>query len=94
MRSKVNFADVVVAQHSGVSCVWGVVGSTVVDWAASWEGQTRLQPVFFDKSPGAVLQLLTARRRKQHEGRMDDSNTETIVKADYRNHGAVVLLPF
>lgn len=48
MRSEVNLADVVVAQYSGVSCVRGVVSSTVVDGAARGEGQARLQPVFFD----------------------------------------------
>lgn len=42
MRPKVDFADVVVAQHRGVSCVGGVVGSTVVDGAAGGEGQTCL----------------------------------------------------
>lgn len=55
MRSKVNFADIIIAQHGRVSCVWGIVGSTVVDGAASGEGQTCLQPIFFDKPPGAVL---------------------------------------
>lgn len=64
MRSKVNFADVVVAQHRGVSRVGGVVGSAVVDGAASGEGQAGLQPVFFDEPPGAVLQLLTATNRQ------------------------------
>lgn len=42
MRSKVNFADVVVAQHSRVSGVWGVVGCAVVDGAACGESQARL----------------------------------------------------
>lgn len=82
MCSKVNFADIVVAQHRGVSCVWGVVGSTVVDGAAGGEGQACLQPVFFDEPPGAVLQLLTARNRKQHKGTMDNRNNETVVRAD------------
>lgn len=66
MRPKVNLADVVVAQHSGVSCIGGVVSSTVVDGAAGGESQACLQPVFFDEPPGAVLQPLTARSRKQH----------------------------
>lgn len=75
--SKVNFADIIVAQYGGVSCVWGVVGSTVVNWAAGGEGQTSLQPIFFDELPGAVFQLLTA-----------ESNTklwqahETVVRPD------------
>lgn len=65
VRPKVNLADVVVAQHSGVSCVGGVVSSTVVDGAAGGESQACLQPVFFDEPPGAVLQPLTAGSRKQ-----------------------------
>lgn len=73
MRSKVNFADVVVAQHGGVSCVWGVVGSTVVDGAAGRKGQTCQKPVFFDEPPGTVLQLLTARDREQYKGTTDEA---------------------
>lgn len=65
VRPKVNLADVVVAQHSGVSCIGGVVSSTVVDGAAGGESQACLQPVFFDEPPGAVLQPLTAGSRKQ-----------------------------
>lgn len=60
MSSKVNLADVVVAQHRGVSRVGGVVGSAVVDGAAGGKGQAGLEPVLFDEPPGAVLQLLTA----------------------------------
>lgn len=60
VSSEVDLADVVVAQHSGVSCVWRVVGSTVVDGAASGKGQAGLEPILFDEPPGAVLQLLTA----------------------------------
>lgn len=60
VSSEVNLADVVIAQHSGVSGVWRVVGSTVVDGAASGKGQAGLEPVLFDEPPGAVLQLLTA----------------------------------
>lgn len=63
VSSEVNLADVVVAQHSGVSCVWRVVGSTVVDGAAGGEGQAGLEPVLVDEPPGAVLQLLTAEVR-------------------------------
>lgn len=59
MRSKVNLADVVVAQYGRVSSVGGIVSGAVVDGAAGGEGQTCLQPVFFDEPPGAVLQLLT-----------------------------------
>lgn len=68
MCSKVDFADIVVAQHSGVSCVRGVVGGTVVDGAAGGESQACLKPVFFDELPGAVFQLLTASKREQHRG--------------------------
>lgn len=64
MRSKVNFADVVVAERGGVSCVGGVVRRTVVDGAAGGEGQACAQPVLFDESPGAVLKLLTDRSTK------------------------------
>lgn len=63
--SKVNLADVVVAQHRGVSCVWRVVGSTVVDGAAGGKGQAGLEPVLLDEPPGAVLQLLTAEKRQE-----------------------------
>lgn len=99
MRPKVNFADVVVAQHSGVSGVGGVVGSTVVDGAAGWEGQAGFQSVFFDELPGAVLQPLTGRSRKQHKGTMDGSNNELIVRADNasgrgKNHKAALRLSF
>lgn len=48
VSSKVNLADVVVAQHSGVSRVGGVVSSTVVDGAAGGKGQAGLEPVLFD----------------------------------------------
>lgn len=62
VSSKINLADVIVVQHSGVSCVWRVVGSTVVDGAASGEGQAGLEPILFDEPPGAVLQLLAAEK--------------------------------
>lgn len=78
VRSKVNLADVVVAKHRGVSCVWGVVGGAVVDGAASGEGQARLQSVLFDQPPGAVLQLLTARDTNQHERTSEDKSNGTI----------------
>lgn len=64
MRPKVNLADVVVAQHRGISGVGGIVSSTVVDGAASGEGQSRLQPVLLDESPGAVLQPLAASHKE------------------------------
>lgn len=59
MCAEVDFADVIKAQYSGVACVWGVVSSTVVNGAAGGECQARMQPIFLDESPGAVLQLLT-----------------------------------
>ena len=68
MRSKVNFADVVVAQHGGVSRVGGVVGSAVVDGAAGGEGQACLQPVLSDELPGAVLEPLAARDKSGWQG--------------------------
>lgn len=68
MSSKVNLADVIVAQHGGVSGIGGVVGRAVVDGAAGGKGQAGLQPVLLDEPPGAVLQLLTAGGRQQQAG--------------------------
>lgn len=65
VRPKVDLADVVVAQHRGVSGVGGVVSSTVVDGAAGGEGQARLQPVLLDEPPGAVLQPLAGSHRQR-----------------------------
>lgn len=67
MRPKVDLADVVVAQHRGVSGVGGVVSSTVVDGAAGGEGQARLQPVLLDEPPGAVLQPLAGSQRQNKD---------------------------
>lgn len=77
VSSEVNLADVVVAQHSGVSCVWRVVGSTVVDGAASGKGQAGLEPILFDELPGAVLQLLTA------ENGQEQRDYGTLVRGRY-----------
>lgn len=62
---EVDLADVVVAQHGGVSRVWRVMGSTVVDGAAGGEGQAGLEPILLDEPAGAVLQLLTAENRQE-----------------------------
>lgn len=64
VRPKVDLTDVIVAQNGGVSCVWGVVSSTVVDGTASRKSQPGPQPVFFDQPPGAILQFLTDRKTK------------------------------
>lgn len=73
VRSKVNFADIVVAQYSGVSCIGGVVCSTVVNGAAGGEGQACFQPVLFDEFSRAVLQLLAAKSRNHHKGTVDEN---------------------
>lgn len=66
MRPEIDFADVVVAQHGGVSGVGGVVSGAVVDGAAGGEGQAGPQPVLLDEPAGAVLQPLAVRSREEH----------------------------
>lgn len=64
VRPKVDLADVVVAQHRGISCVGGVVSSTVVDGTACGEGQSRPQAVLLDEPPGTVLQPLAGSHKE------------------------------
>lgn len=74
--TKVDLADVVVAQHGRVSGVGGVVGSAVVDGAARWKRQAGSQPVLLDEPPGAILQLLAATNRKQQRRVVKDEEHE------------------
>lgn len=55
---KINLADVVVLQDCGVPSIRSVVGSTVVEGAASGEGQASVQPVLLDQLTGAAFQSL------------------------------------
>lgn len=83
VSSKVDFADIIIAQHGGVSCIRGVVGSTVVDGAACGEGQAGPQSIFIDEFPGAVLQLLTAKAIESgNRGTITDKNNKTAVRTD------------
>lgn len=60
--SKVDFADIVDPQYSGVPSVGRVVGSAVVQGAPCRERKPRLQLVFIDQLPGRGFQRLTAQR--------------------------------
>lgn len=64
MRPEVDFADVVVAQHSGISSVGCVVSCAVVDRAAGGKGQTRTQSVLLDELSGTVFQPLTGSNKE------------------------------
>lgn len=55
---KINLADVVVLQDCGVPSIRSVVGSTVVEGAASGEGQASVEPVLLYQLTGAAFQPL------------------------------------
>lgn len=63
VRAEVNLADVVVLQDGGVSGVGSVVGSTMVQGAASGEGQAGAQPILLYQLARAVLQPLAGQRK-------------------------------
>lgn len=59
VSSKIDLADVVVLQDGGVPSVRSVVGSAVVQGAASREGQAGVQPVLLYQLTRTVFQSLT-----------------------------------
>lgn len=69
MSAKVDLADVVVLEDSGVSSIGSVVSSTVVQGAAGGEGQAGVQPVLLYQLTRAVLQPLANQNR---EGRKQE----------------------
>ncbi len=70
VRAKVNLADIVVLQDSGVSGVGSVVGSTMVQGAAGGEGQACVQLVLLYQLTRTVLQPLTAGAMRDEMRRM------------------------
>ena len=56
--AEVDLANVVIGEHSWITGVWRVMGSAVIERAASWEGQTGAETIFFDESARTVLELL------------------------------------
>ena len=59
VRAEVYLADIIVLQDSGVSCVGGVMGRTMVQRTARREGQACIQSAFLDQLARTVLQPLT-----------------------------------
>lgn len=57
--AEVDLADIIVLQDSGISGIGSVVGSTMVQGAASREGQAGVQPVLLYQLTRTVLQSLT-----------------------------------
>lgn len=63
MCAKVDLADIIVLQDSSVSGIGSVVGSTMVQGAASREGQAGVQPILLYQLTRTVLQPLTGGER-------------------------------
>jgi len=59
MSSKINLGNIVILKNSCVTCIWGVMSSTMIPRAACWECQTSFQTIFSDQLTSYGLKFFT-----------------------------------